>query len=211
MKLSDVREEYKQPPLWKKDLSDNPFDVLESWLQKAIDLDQPKPNAMSLATIDENGIPSTRIVLLKGMDDQKLLFFTNYNSRKGQQIIQNNHVAACIYWPKLERQINIIGTIVKAPREVSTNYFAKRPRGSQIGAVIAQQSKVIESRDNLENAFKALEQSSGSDEIPCPDHWGGYHISPTEFRLWQGRPNRVHDSFCYSLTDNGWELDRLAP
>ena len=167
---------------------------------------------MVLATADKIGRPSTRIVLLKDVDERGFTFFTNYESRKGHELAENPHAALNFPWIDLERQICISGTATKVSREESSAYFKLRPRGSRLGAWASQQSQVISSRTLLEERMKLLEQQYPGEEVPLPPNWGGYLLSPTQIEFWQGRPNRLHDRFCYfKQADGSWKINRLSP
>jgi pyridoxamine 5'-phosphate oxidase len=167
---------------------------------------------MTLATAGAEGVPSARIVLLKGLDDRGFVFFTNYESQKGEELEENPHAALVFYWAELERQVRITGAVEKTSREESETYFATRPRIAQIGAWVSEQSTVIESRRVLEDQFTALEQWYEGQEIGPPPHWGGYRVEPEIIEFWQGRPGRLHDRLRYVRTgETAWEIERLAP
>ncbi len=212
MDLSTLREEYTRHGLTKKDLDTDPFKQFEKWFQQATDAELPEPNAMSLATASAKGEPSIRTVLLKYFDEKGFVFFTNYESRKAQQIEENPNVALLFLWLPLERQIKIQGTAAKISTAESFDYFTSRPRGSQLGAWCSAQSSVISSRKLLEMKFEELKYKFQHGEIPLPSFWGGYRVKPTRFEFWQGRPNRLHDRFSYTLNDEkNWEIHRLSP
>ncbi|MEM8778512.1 MAG: pyridoxamine 5'-phosphate oxidase [Cyanobacteria bacterium P01_G01_bin.49] len=212
MDLSTLREEYTRNGLTRNNLDQDPFKQFEKWFGQACKADLPEPNAMSLATVSSQGEPSLRTVLLKYFDEKGLVFFTNYESRKAQQIAENPHVALLFLWLPLERQINIQGTATKIPTTESLSYFTSRPRGSQLGAWCSPQSSIITSRQLLEMKFEEIKNKFQKGEIPLPSFWGGYRITPQRFEFWQGRPNRLHDRFSYLLReDNVWEINRLAP
>jgi pyridoxamine 5'-phosphate oxidase len=212
MDLTALREEYTRNGLTKKDLALDPFEQFETWFQQASEAELSEPNAMSLATVSGKGEPSIRTVLLKYFDKKGFVFFTNYESRKAQQIEENPHVALLFLWLPLERQVKIQGTASKISTAESLNYFTSRPRGSQLGAWCSAQSSVISSRKLLEMKFEELKYKFQHGEIPLPSFWGGYRVTPKQFEFWQGRPNRLHDRFSYTLTNEAtWDIHRLAP
>ncbi len=212
MDLTTLRENYTRNGLTRDDLEADPLKQFEKWFQEATSAELPEPNAMSLATASATGEPSIRTVLLKYFDEQGFVFFTNYESRKAQQIEENPHVALLFLWLPLERQIKIQGTATKIPTAESFGYFTSRPRGSQLGAWCSAQSSVISSRKLLEMKFEELKYKFQHGEIPLPSFWGGYRVKPKRFEFWQGRPNRLHDRFSYTLKEETtWEIDRLAP
>lgn len=212
MELESLRREYLMGGLEHKDLASSPFDQFERWMEQVIELQQPDPTAMTIATVSSDGQPSQRIVLLKNFDQDGLVFYTNYDSRKAQELNQNPKISAHFPWHSLERQVKVCGVAEKISAAQSLKYFASRPKGSQVAAVASQQSAVLSSRSVLLNQFEALTQKYQAAEIPFPDFWGGYRIVPTEFEFWQGGANRLHDRFRYLKTaDSGWEVARLAP
>ena len=195
------------------DIDSDPFTQFHSWMQLAIESDIVEPNAMTLATADENGMPSSRIVLLKHYDDKGFCFFTNYDSRKGQDLAQNPNAAIVLHWKELERQICIRGSVEKVSREESENYFHMRPHMSQIGATASEQSHVIANRIALEEREQdLLKKHPEGTTVPLPKFWGGYRLIPQYIEFWQGRPSRLHDRIVYTLDENGdWKTDRLCP
>jgi pyridoxamine 5'-phosphate oxidase len=199
--------------LERKDLARSPFDQFERWMEQVIELQQPDPTAMTIATVSSDGQPSQRIVLLKNFDQDGLVFYTNYESRKAQELNQNPKISAHFPWHSVERQVKVCGVAEKISAAQSLKYFASRPKGSQVAAVASQQSAVLGSRSVLLDQFEALTQKYQAGEIPFPDFWGGYRIVPTEFEFWQGGANRLHDRFRYlkKTADSGWEVARLAP
>ncbi|WP_036489473.1 pyridoxamine 5'-phosphate oxidase [Myxosarcina sp. GI1] len=213
MDISDLRTEYTLEGLRREQLAPDPFQQFELWFQQACASDLPEPNAMNLATVSITGMPSQRIVLLKYFDRQGLVFFTNYKSRKAQEIKANPQVSLLFFWVALERQVQISGKAVKISTAESLNYFATRPRGSQLGAWCSQQSSVISSRQMLEIKFDEIKRKFRERKIPLPSAWGGYRVVPQSFEFWQGRPNRLHDRFLYSYIDaeSTWKIQRLAP
>ncbi|MDJ1480646.1 pyridoxamine 5'-phosphate oxidase [Cytophagaceae bacterium DM2B3-1] len=211
--LADIRKEYTLKELDITTTSDDPFAQFQQWFNEAIGAKVPEPNAMHLATVSADGHPSGRIVLLKGLDSKGFTFFTNYESRKGQEMKGHEFASLTFFWPELERQLRIEGHIEKVSDTESDIYFQSRPRGSQIGAWASPQSTVIESRDILAEKQHQLEEKFGTDQpIPRPPHWGGYRLLPHWLEFWQGRPSRLHDRIVYKLTeDHSWIKQRLAP
>lgn len=212
MDIHALREDYKQGELRRKDLHDDPFKQFEKWFQQACNAELLEPNAMTLSTVSEQGQPFMRTVLLKYFDNNGLVFFTNYESRKAQQIGANPNVSILFTWLPLQRQIHITGTAEKVSTTESLQYFTSRPRGSQLGAWSSQQSSVISSRQLLLMQFEQIKQKFLDGEIPLPDFWGGYRVVPTSFEFWQGCTNRLHDRFLYTpQEDQSWQIQRLAP
>lgn len=212
MDIHALREDYKQGELRRKDLLDDPFKQFEKWFQQACNAELLEPNAMTLSTVSEQGQPFMRTVLLKYFDNNGLVFFTNYESRKAQQIGVNPNVSILFTWLPLQRQVHITGTAEKVSTTESLQYFTSRPRGSQLGAWSSQQSSVISSRQLLLMQFEQIKQKFLDGEIPLPDFWGGYRVVPTSFEFWQGCTNRLHDRFLYTpQEDQSWQIQRLAP
>lgn len=210
--LSDIRKEYKKGKLASINLSDNPFEQFQHWLDDAIHSNEDEPTAMLVATVSPEGHPSTRTVLLKGVEDGKFIFYTNYESRKGQQLAGNPYISLSFVWHKLERQIHIEGKADKCTAEESDRYFASRPYKSKIGARISPQSHVIGSRVEIMRAFVYEAAKCAGQTIKRPDNWGGFAVNPTRFEFWQGRESRLHDRFQYTLQEDGnWKKERLAP
>ena len=211
MDIAQLRHEFKRESLLRENLNKNPFTQFSRWLNEAI-AHEHEPNALTLATADSKGNVSARTVLLKTFDKRGFCFFSNYQSRKAQYLLENKSASMLFPWLKLERQIEIRGIIEKVSFKESEDYFHKRPRGSQIGAWVSPQSSVIADRKILEDTLKSLEQRFQDKPIPLPEQWGGYRLIPKEIEFWQGRPNRLHDRFRYSLQgDNLWKIERLAP
>jgi len=215
--LSEMRKSYEKATLSRSEAAKNPNDQFQIWLDQAVQAPEIyEANAMVVATASKEAIPSTRIVLLKAFDEVGFVFYTNYNSKKGHELIQNPKLALLFYWGALHRQIRIEGVCEKISPEQSTKYFHSRPKGSQIGALTSEQSKEIESRSILEDKKLELEQLyENVDKIPRPDHWGGFIVKPNYFEFWQGRSSRLHDRIIYKLNDGlddqKWDIARLAP
>lgn len=211
MKLSDIRKEYTIKSLDFNDVSFDPFHQFKVWLDEAIDSEVPEVNAMCLSTLGLNGFPNARIVLLKEMD-HGFVFFTNYESEKGQEIQANPKASLTFFWPELERQVRIMGQIEKISGTESDTYFNSRPIGSQIGAWTSPQSKTIANREELDARLEQMEKRFKTEPITRPVNWGGYRLIPIRIEFWQGRPSRLHDRICYKKqTDKNWEITRLAP
>lgn len=231
MNLADLRENYQRGTLDRADLAADPIRQFQTWFASASEggrwrrigiaayklwqaiLGRPPTdvNAMVLATVSATGQPSSRNVLLKGVDERGFIFFTNYDSRKGREIAANPSAALTFYWPDLERQVCVAGTVTKLPVAESTAYFKSRPRASQLGAWASQQSTVVPDRATLERQWRAVEAKFPG-EIPLPPNWGGFVLQPERLEFWQGRPGRLHDRFTYvRQPDGGWQLGRLSP
>ena len=212
MNIEDMRRDYTQAGLDRPDLKDSPFDQFALWFEQACQAKIHEPNAMSLSTVSPQGIPSLRTVLLKNYDDRGFVFFTNYESKKAQQIAQNPNVVILFPWIGLERQVIINGVAEKISASDSLTYFWKRPVESQIGAWASPQSRVVESRHFLEMKFDEMKRKFADGKVPLPSFWGGFRVVPTTFEFWQGRTSRLHDRFQYSRnSDNSWKIERLAP
>ncbi|QEF96387.1 Pyridoxine/pyridoxamine 5'-phosphate oxidase [Stieleria maiorica] len=214
MSLYEMRQSYKLGRLEEKDIAADPMVQFRIWLGEAIEGPLPdwvEANAMTLSTSDGQGGVTSRIVLLKGLDDDKFWFYTNYQSHKAGQIRSNPNVSLCFLWPHVQRQVRIEGTAAQASRDQSVRYFRSRPRDSQLGALVSQQSAVVDSRDVLEKRLAELKKRYADKEIPCPEDWGGYCITPGRFEFWQGRESRLHDRLCYRKQDSRWILQRLSP
>ncbi len=210
--LSGQRREYENPPLQDDQLAESPFVQFEGWYQHAVAEKLMEPNAMVLGTVAPSGRPAQRTVLLKYYDATGFVFFTNYNSRKAQHLAQNTQVSLHFLWLPLQRQVEINGTVEKVSTAESLKYFALRPRGSQLGAWVSEQSSVISSRSLLEAKFFELKQKFANREVPLPSFWGGYRVRPDRFEFWQGQTSRLHDRFEYQLQPKGqWTRQRLAP
>ncbi len=209
--IQDIRKDYATGELRREDLNADPVAQFGAWLQAAIDADLPEPTAMTLATVGENGQPSARVVLLKGVDAQGFRFYSSYESRKGRELRANPKAALVFYWHALERQARVEGSVQKLSREESGRYFESRPHGSRLGAWASRQSEVVEGREVLEARLRKLEETYKEGEVPLPDFWGGYLVVPHALEFWQGRPNRLHDRFRYTRRGDAWEMARLSP
>ena len=204
----NLRRDFVKASFDEKDADNNPFKQFENWFHEAVKGEVHEPNAMVLSTVTKKGRPSSRIVLLRGLDNHGFNFFTNYNSRKGKEIKQNP--CLLFFWPELERQIRIEGKIEFESKAVSDEYFALRPRESRIGACASPQSKVLKNRQELERMILAI-NAKYTDNVPRPKNWGGYVLKATYYEFWQGRESRLHDRICYTLKGKKWLKQRLAP
>ena len=211
--LADLRQEYHENPIALTDMNDNPIEQFKLWFDDALHGDILEPNAMTLATADNNGRPSARIVLLKGIEEDGFIFYTNYNSKKGQQLAENPWAALVLRWLEQHRQIRVEGQVEKIDADLSDRYFQSRPKGSRIGAIASDQSQILESRTELEQKVeRLLEQFPENSEIPRPKHWGGYILKPELIEFWQGRASRLHDRIEFKRDSSGqWSKRRLAP
>jgi pyridoxamine 5'-phosphate oxidase len=210
--VAHLRKEYSLGDLTLKDLDPDAIRQFQKWLETALQAGVPEPNAMTLATVDEHGQPSARVVLLKGIDARGFAFFTNYKSRKGRELAKNPHAALVFYWTELERQVCVAGQVERLSRAEAQAYFASRPRGNRLGAWVSKQSTVIANREVLEAKLAELEKQYPGQDIPMPEAWGGYILNPSRIEFWQGRPNRLHDRFLYTrLSSGGWRIERLSP
>jgi pyridoxamine 5'-phosphate oxidase len=236
MGIADIRRDYTAGQLDRGGLDADPFAQFSRWFDEASRAKQPggrfrrfgiglyksfaalfggknlEANAMALATVDADGKPSVRTVLLKGVDPRGFIFFTNYDSRKGRELSANPNAALTFYWPELERQVCVAGAVTKLPRDESERYFHSRPRGSQLAAAASNQSQAVANRQALEEMFRQVEAKFASNTVSMPHNWGGYVLAPERIEFWQGRASRLHDRFCYQRDKNGsWTLQRLSP
>jgi len=209
--LHSIRRDYQFDDLLEEQSGNDPLALFDTWLEKAIELCPDDPTAMVLSSVDADGWPHSRVVLLKQRNEFGFSFFTNYDSEKAQQLAHNNKACMTFFWPALSRQVRIEGTIEKVSREISETYFASRPRGSQLAARTSKQSAVIENRDVLQKAFNAEELAFNEQDVPCPENWGGYVLKPKFIEFWQGRPSRLHDRICFILDSDQWIKVRKAP
>jgi pyridoxamine 5'-phosphate oxidase len=212
MKLSNIRAEYTQSTLSETDLHSDPFQQCEKWLNEAIAAEFPHPNAMMLATVDPHTLqPSARIVLLKDLNQRGFFFYTNSLSRKGKEMQSNPKVGLSFFWDRLERQIHIEGEAQIVESKVSDQYFASRPRASQISAWASHQSTIVANRQTLEQQQEQMSKQFADGTVPRPIHWHGYCVVPHRIEFWQGRPDRMHDRLCYIKEGNSWKITRLSP
>lgn len=210
--LASLRKEYTKAALDVKSVSKEPISQFNKWFDEAIAAQVPEPNAMNLATVNETGRPASRIVLLKGVEDNKFVFYTNYQSRKGRELEQNPSCSLNFFWPELERQVRIEGVASRIDEKRSERYFQSRPRGSQVGAWASPQSTLISDRSLLEERVKQIEKKyKGVELLPKPNQWGGFEIDPLMIEFWQGRQSRLHDRILYTKDDGVWKINRLAP
>lgn len=210
--IACIRKTYSQKSLSEKDIDTDPIRQFDEWWQEAIASAIDEANAMTLATASADGMPSARIVLLKGFSEKGFIFFTNYESYKGTQLTENPKACLVFFWKELERQVRITGVVQKISEKESDEYFHSRPLASQLGACASPQSTVIENREWLEARYQELEKKIGGTAVHRPEHWGGYIVKPVIIEFWQGRPSRLHDRIEYSLQENGeWKAVRLAP
>lgn len=211
IKISELRKRYGKEGVVDDELPEHPVKLFKRWFDEAVKSDVTEPNAMALATVTESGTPNVRMVLLKGIRDHSITFFTNFESRKGEEL-RANPVAACTFWwGELERQVRISGKVQKLTEAESEDYFRSRPRDFQIGAWASDQSRPVENREALIENYKALEKKFEGKEIPKPDYWGGFEILLQSLEFWQGRPARMHDRILYQHSAGKWNRQRLAP
>ncbi|WP_333819610.1 pyridoxamine 5'-phosphate oxidase [Ohtaekwangia sp.] len=210
--IADLRNEYSKASLDVTNVLPDPVRQFEKWFQEAVQAQVPEPNAMTLSTVNALGGPSSRIVLLKGIESNRFVFYTNYQSAKGKDLERVPACALTFFWPELERQVRIEGVAGRIDAERSEQYFQSRPRGSQIGAWSSPQSSIIESRTILEERVAQIEKKfSGHEVLPKPHQWGGFEVEPVMIEFWQGRQSRLHDRIQFNKIDNAWKIYRLAP
>ncbi|NOS57080.1 MAG: pyridoxamine 5'-phosphate oxidase [Cyclobacteriaceae bacterium] len=210
--MDELRKDYSKASLDINDVDKDPIGQFDKWFKEALAAGVPEPNAFTLSTISEGGRPSARIVLLKGLEQRQFVFYTNYQSQKGQELDGNPACALTFFWPELERQVRIEGIATRVQESTSEQYFQSRPRASQVGAWASPQSSIIVSRDILEAREREIEKKfEGLNLLPKPKQWGGFAITPIEIEFWQGRASRLHDRVVYYLTDEKWIIHRLAP
>ena len=211
--LSDMRRDYTRDGLCESQAPLDPFKLFRQWLSQAVETEQPplEANAMTLATVDADGRPHCRVLLLKGLDEQGFTFFGNYESAKGEQLAARPFAAMTFFWPGLERQVRIEGRVERLSSEESAAYYQQRPLGSRLGAWASPQSRVVADRSALQQLVAVTEARFAGQEPPCPPHWGGYRLLPDRLEFWQGRPSRLHDRLNYRLNDGQWLRERLAP
>jgi pyridoxamine 5'-phosphate oxidase len=211
MSIADLRKEYRRASLSETDIDPDPIAQFLKWFDDAIAAEVPEANAMSLSTVNAEGRPSSRIVLIKDVDRHGFTWFTNYQSRKGHELTQNRHAALLFYWIELERQVRIEGRVEQVPAAESDAYFQSRPLKSRLGAIASAQSRPVDSREQLESRFAEVERQYG-DQPARPAHWGGYRLQPDYIEFWQGRPSRLHDRIAYmQQADGSWQRQRLQP
>ena len=210
--LHDQRKVYEKSQLIESEIKQNPIEQFRDWFLEASENPNiSEANAMAVSTVEEDGCPRTRMVLLKAYTFEGFIFYTNYDSRKGRAIEKNHKACLHFFWPNLERQIIIKANLEKIAENLSDGYFHSRPKGSQLGAAVSPQSQIIPNREFLEEKLKNLEKEFENTEVPRPENWGGYIAKPYEIEFWQGRPNRLHDRIIYTLDDLDWKVSRLAP
>ena len=211
--LGDYRKSYEKSALMEDSISDNPIQLFQTWFYEVENSDGvDEPNAMTVSTVGLDGFPKSRVVLLKKYTHEGFIFYTNYNSEKGKAISENPNLCLSFFWANLERRVIVKGVAEKLPENLSDGYFESRPEGSKLGALVSEQSTVIDSRAVLEDNLARLEKEYSDKEIERPKHWGGYLVRPVSMEFWQGRPNRLHDRIRYTLTDEyEWIMERLAP
>ena len=210
--IADLRKDYSSETLLETAIASHPIQQFDKWWQQAIDSQVDEANAMTLATASSDGMPSARIVLLKGFNQEGFVFFTNYKSYKGLQLEENPKACLVFFWKELERQVRIIGLVNKISEQDSDEYFHSRPLGSQVGAWTSPQSHVIPNRSWLDEQYQKISKELQEKNIERPPHWGGYIVKPVIMEFWQGRPSRLHDRIQYTLQENGaWKIERLAP
>ena len=212
MSLPEMHENENIPLLDEGDLAAEPIEQFDKWFTAVLQANLPHPNAVTLATVSRDGQPSARIVLLKEYDAEGFIFYTNYESQKGKHLAMNPKACLVFHWPLFDRQVRIMGTVKKIPWVESDHYFQTRTRGSQLGTLASNQSKFVDSRQELERRYEELKAQYDGEQIPCPKHWGGYRLSHKSVEFWQAGPNRLHDRFLYTPQKDGtWRMRRVAP
>lgn len=209
--IANLRHEYKHDELLEKNISKNPIIQFEKWFADALEKDKNYANSMTLATANKNGKPTSRVVLMKGFDKNGFVFFTNYQSRKANNILENPFASLTFFWKEWSRQVHIEGKVKKIPLEESDEYFNTRPVGSRLGAIASQQSKIIPNREFLERKINELEKYFENKKITRPENWGGYILIPNRIEFWQGRENRLHDRILFTKEKSRWKIQRLSP
>ena len=209
--IENIRVDYNKSNIDYNQMPDSPFELFKFWLDKAILVDNENANAFVLSTVSSNGLPSSRVVLLRGLDNNGLTFFTNYNSSKSLDIDINNNVSINFFWPQLEKQVRILGSASKISSDESDIYFNSRPKHSQLGALLSNQSTEISLDHEYTNHLSKLEAEHANKKVIRPKYWGGYRVMPEYFEFWQGRPSRLHDRLCYSYKNNSWLKTRKSP
>ncbi len=212
METDELRREYNSSGLCESDVYESPFEQFELWFQQAVDAKIDLPDAVTLATVSNDGMPSARIVLVRGFDESGFVFYTDHQSQKGQELAKNPNAALVFYWREFDRQVRVAGSVSTVSREESEKYFRSRPVGSQLAALASNQGEVIPNRQELEGRYNQLTETYRDKEIPLPPYWGGFRLSPHWLEFWQGRPNRLHDRLRYTYrSDEGWKIERLSP
>ena len=209
--IAAMRQDYTIGELLESSASPEPWELFSSWFEIARNAKVLEPNAMILSTVNQDGQPTSRVVLLKDFDQSGLVFFTNYLSQKGEQLAHNPRASILFWWESLQRQIRIEGEVVKIGEEESDTYFQSRPYGSRLGAWVSEQSRQVVDRTVLEKRQTEFEKKFAEGNVPRPDHWGGYRLTPNKFEFWQGRSNRLHDRLLYQMQQDAWTRARLAP
>ena len=209
--IAKLRRSYSREALTESSVDNDPFEQFSKWLNEAINSEIIDANAMAIATADKKGIPSVRIVLLKGLDEKSFIFFTNYESAKAKDLDENPNASLLFFWKELERQVRISGTVEKTSREESEAYFISRPLESKLGAWASKQSSIIAGREILENKFEDIKALYADKNIPLPPFWGGFKLIPNRIEFWQGRESRLHDRICYLKEEEKWKIVRLSP
>ena len=209
--IEDLRKDYIKDVLVERDLASNPIVQFKQWFEHALKSEVNEANALVLSTASHQGAPSARVVLLKGIESKGFRFFTNYNSTKGKELDENPQASMTFFWPELERQVCINGSVEKLDPKQSDAYFDSRPQGSKISAIASNQSSKVKHRDELTKEVERLEKLYENEVIQRPEHWGGYLLVPNKIEFWQGRSSRLHDRFLYEKVDDAWKISRLAP